>query len=114
MRIKCGQMLGSTIAAVRGVEARMRIWTNTSLQFRRRGTVEHSALRILEQIERVGFDRERAALACELRDLFDPREHLLQVRPAAGSRLVDMKQLASQQRRIRLGHVDPTDALVLL
>src|SRR6266850_4112363 len=53
------------------------------LQFRRRGTVEHLAPGAVEQIERVGFDRQRSALARELRHPLDPREHVLQIRPCA-------------------------------
>ena len=36
---------------------------NISFQFRRRGAVEYLALRAFEQIEFVGFDRERTAHA---------------------------------------------------
>src|SRR5215208_6815737 len=96
--VKCGLSAGRCWAAPLPPCAALRracgYGRTPSLQFRRRGTVEHSALWVFEQIERVGFHREQAALACELRDLFDPREHLLQVRPAAGPRLVDIKQLA--------------------
>src|SRR5216683_292783 len=55
------------------------------LQFRRRGAVEHLTLGTFEQIERVGFDRERTPLALEFRDPLDPRKRLGQIR-AAGKR----------------------------
>src|ERR1035441_4499482 len=86
----------------------------TLLQLGRRGTVEHVGLGAIKQFERVGFDRERSALALQLGDLFDPREYLLQLRLPAGPHLVDIQELACKQRRIRFRHVDPADALALL
>jgi hypothetical protein len=67
------------------------------LQFRRQRAVKHFALRTLKQIERVGLDRQRPAHALQLRDPFDPRKTLFQIRPAAGPGLVDIEQLAGQQ-----------------
>ena len=48
------------------------------LQFRRRRAVEHLALRPFQQIERIGLDHQRAALALDLPDLLDAGEHVLQ------------------------------------
>src|SRR5467141_514008 len=85
-------------------------FTRPLLQFRRRGTVAHAALGAFEQIERVGFDGERPALAFEFRYPLDPRKLLVQIRPA-GQRLRHKQQLARKLRRVRLRHVDPADAL---
>src|ERR1700733_12137774 len=63
------------------------------LQFGRRGTVEHIAPGTIQQFERVGFDRERSALARQLGDLVDPGEYLLQLRVPAGPHLIDIQQL---------------------
>src|SRR5450759_3634041 len=58
------------------------------LQFRRRRTVEHLALGAFEQIERVGFDRQRPAHALEFGNPLDPRKNFVQIRPPARPRLV--------------------------
>src|ERR1700680_3990635 len=81
------------------------------LQFRRRRTVEHLAFRALEQIERVGLDAERPAHARQFRDLLYPREGFLKIRPSARTSFVDIEQFSCEQFWIRLGHVDPADAL---
>jgi hypothetical protein len=65
------------------------------LKFRRRRTVEHVALRTLEQIDLPGFDRRRSALALERRQLFDPREIFSRLRQAAVSYLSTNQSLPS-------------------
>jgi hypothetical protein len=60
-------------------------------QFRRRRLIEHIALGALQQIEFVGFDRQRATLAWQLGDLLDARETVLQTRRrSVGPCLVDI------------------------
>src|SRR6266513_4856214 len=81
------------------------------LQLRRWRSVEHLALRTLEQIKRIGFDDERSTHPREFCDRLDARKVICQGRSSPRTRLSDIEQLAGKQRRIRLGHVDPTDAL---
>src|SRR5665213_4428376 len=81
------------------------------LQFRRRRMVEYIALRTVDEIEAVGFDRQRAALARQFRDPLDMRKSLQEIELWFSAQLVDIKQLAREQRGIGLGHVDPADAL---
>ena len=56
-------------------------------QFRRRGAIEYAAFGAFEQIERVGFDCERPALARQFGYSFHPRKSFFQMRAAAGPRL---------------------------
>src|SRR5437763_6659099 len=81
------------------------------LQLRRWRSVEHLAVRTLKQIKRIGFDDKRSAHPLEFRDTLDARKVICQRRPSSRTRLSDIEQFAGKQRRIRLGHVDPTDAL---
>src|SRR3954453_15025853 len=81
------------------------------LQLRWWRAVEHLALRTLEQIKRIGFDDKRTAHPLEFRDTLDARKVICKVPPFPRPRLGDIEQLAGKQRRIRLGHVDPADAL---
>src|SRR3984885_13661238 len=123
MQIKCGQMWGTVKWLVSGIpdfaapempDCAVPARATPLLQLGRRGTVERIALGAIQQFERVGLDRERSALARQFGDLLDPRKYLLQLRVPAGPHLVDVQQLACKQRRIRLRHVDPADALALL
>ena len=60
------------------------------LKFRRRRAVEDVPFGAVKQIERIGFDDERSALARELRDALDPRERCLQLGISVGPHLVDI------------------------
>ena len=58
----------------------------TELHYRNSGGGEWSSTSpfgLFEQIERIGLDQQRPALALNLADLLDPRELVLQERPAA-------------------------------
>src|SRR5271168_3729239 len=119
MRIKCGRMLGmvNEVQTRADVESNGSggfslsihldapkmpdsIFVNTLIrgarrpslfQFRRRRLIEHIAPRALKQIERVGFDRERAPLAWQLGDPLDACEPVLQTRrQSVRPRLVDI------------------------
>src|SRR5665213_2000413 len=81
------------------------------LQLRRRGAIKHIAFGAVDQIEPVGLDRQRPAFARQLGDPRDMRKGLVEISRHAGADLVDIKQLAGKLRGIRLGHVDPADAL---
>src|SRR5580693_5745150 len=98
MQIKCGPLrISADFAALKKPDCATlpRASSPPALfQLRWRGTIEHVAPGAIQQFERVGFDRERPALARQLGDLLDPGEYLLQLGMPAGPYLVDIQQLA--------------------
>src|ERR1700733_10451099 len=82
-------------------------------RFRRRRAVQHVTLGALQQIDTIGLDEQRPALALQFRNARHLRKEVLEEGLAVGTQLVDIEQLAREQLWIRLAHVDPADALVL-
>src|ERR1700753_3915462 len=68
------------------------------LQFGRRRMVEHGALGAIDQVKSIGLDGQRATFARQPRDPFDMGKGLLEIKLPVAAHLVDIEQLAFQQR----------------
>src|SRR6201999_2011697 len=60
------------------------------LQFRRRRMVQHVALGAVDQIEAISLDGQRPSLARQLRDAFDVRKGLVEIKRPRDTHLVDI------------------------